>query len=466
MLFSSIPFLYYFLPVVLIAYYLVPKPVKNGVLLLASLVFYGWGEPSYVFLMMTSIGLGYVFGLLIEKFRGTKWSKICMIISVVISFGFLGYFKYANFFITNFNAATGLSLPLLNVVLPIGISFYTFQLVSYIIDVYWGTVAAQKNLVILATYITMFPQLIAGPIVRYSDVERQLIDRDITFKRIAYGIRRFCLGMGKKILIANILGEYCAAFKATDEKSVIFYWIYAIAVSLQIYFDFSGYSDMAIGLGSMLGFQFIENFNYPFISKSATEFWRRWHMSLGTWFRDYVYIPLGGSRCSSGRLMCNIFVVWMLTGFWHGAEWNFIVWGLYFGILLMIEKKFLLKWLEKYKVFGHTYIILLAIISFIIFDAVNLGAAVEHVGAMFGFAGVPVVTGITTYYLRSYAVIFIIAMIGATPVPKLLVEKIMKNKVGKSVVKTIEPVVMAILLLVVTAYLVDGSFNPFLYFRF
>ena len=466
MLFSSIPFLYYFLPVVLIAYYLVPKPAKNMVLLLASLVFYGWGEPSYVFLMMASIGLGYVFGLLIEKFRGTRWSKICMIVSVVISFGFLGYFKYANFFITNFNAVTGISLPLLNVVLPIGISFYTFQLVSYIIDVYWGRVTAQKNLVILATYITMFPQLIAGPIVRYSDVERQLVDREITFKRIAYGIRRFCIGMGKKILIANILGEYCAAFKATDEKSVIFYWTYAIAVSLQIYFDFSGYSDMAIGLGSMLGFKFIENFNYPFISKSATEFWRRWHMSLGTWFRDYVYIPLGGSRCSAPRLMFNIFVVWMLTGFWHGAEWNFIVWGLYFGILLMIEKSFLLKWLEKYKVFGHAYILLLGIISFIIFDAVNLGAAVQHIGAMFGFAGVPVITGITSYYLRSYAIVFLLAIIGATPVPKIFVEKLMEHKAGKAVVRAVEPVVMAVLLLVVTAYLVDGSFNPFLYFRF
>lgn len=466
MLFSSIPFLYYFLPVVLIAYYLVPKPAKNMVLLLASLVFYGWGEPSYVFLMMASIGLGYVFGLLIEKFRGTIWSKVCMIVSVVISFGFLGYFKYSNFFIANFNAATGLSIPLLNVVLPIGISFYTFQLVSYIIDVYWGKVVAQKSLLILATYITMFPQLIAGPIVRYSDVERQLIERSITFEKVAYGIRRFCLGLGKKILIANILGEYCAAFKATDEKSVIFYWTYAIAVSLQIYFDFSGYSDMAIGLGSMLGFHFIENFNYPFISKSATEFWRRWHMSLGTWFRDYVYIPLGGSRCSAARLMFNIFVVWMLTGFWHGAEWNFIVWGLYFGILLMIEKSFLLKWLEKYKVFGHAYILFLAIISFIIFDAVNMGAAVEHIGAMFGFADVPVVTGITTYYLKSYVIVFILAMIGATPIPKLLVEKLMKNKAGKAIIKGVEPVAMAIMLLVVTAYLVDGSFNPFLYFRF
>ncbi|MBQ2901376.1 MAG: MBOAT family protein [Agathobacter sp.] len=466
MLFSSIPFLYYFLPVVLIAYYLVPKPAKNMVLLLASLVFYGWGEPSYVFLMMASIGLGYVFGILIEKFRGTNWSKVCMIISVVISFGFLGYFKYTNFFITNFNVATGLSLPLLNVVLPIGISFYTFQLVSYIIDVYWGKVVAQKNFVILATYITMFPQLIAGPIVRYSDVEHQLIGRSITFERIAYGIRRFCFGLGKKILIANILGEYCAAFKATDEKSVVFFWTYAIAVSLQIYFDFSGYSDMAIGLGSMLGFQFIENFNYPFISKSVTEFWRRWHMSLGTWFRDYVYIPLGGSRCSTSRLMFNIFVVWMLTGFWHGAEWNFIVWGLYFGILLMIEKSFLLKWLEKYKVFGHVYVLLLGIISFIIFDAANMSAASQHIGAMFGMTDIPFVTGITAYYLKSYAIVFVFAMIGATPLPKLLIEKIREHKVGNVIVRVVEPVVMGVLLLVVTAYLVDGSFNPFLYFRF
>ncbi len=466
MIFSSIPFLYYFLPVVLIAYYLVQKPAKNMVLLLASLVFYAWGEPSYVFLMMLSIGLGYVFGILIEKFRATKWSKVYLILALLVSFGFLAYFKYANFFIVNFNAVTGISLPLLNVVLPIGISFYTFQLASYIMDVYWGRVSAQKNLIVLATYITMFPQLIAGPIVRYSDVEHQLEERSITFRRIAYGVRRFCIGLGKKILIANVLGEYCAVFKATDEKSVIFYWTYAIAVSLQIYFDFSGYSDMAIGLGSMLGFQFVENFNYPFISKSATEFWRRWHMSLGTWFRDYVYIPLGGSRCSAVRHFFNIFVVWMLTGFWHGAEWNFVVWGLYFGILLMLEKGFLLKWLEKYKFIGHLYIILLGLISFVIFDAVNLKDAVSHIGAMFGFEGLPIVTNATQYYFRSYLVVFLLAIIGATPLPKKLIEKIMENKMGKVAIGAIEPIAMLILLVVVTAYLVDGSFNPFLYFRF
>lgn len=466
MLFSSIPFLYYFLPVVLIAYYLVPKQLKNTVLLMASLVFYGWGEPAYVFLMMGSIAMGYVFGILIGKFRNTPWAKVCLVISVAVSLGLLGYFKYVNFFITNFSAVTGIALPLLKVALPIGISFYTFQLVSYIIDVYWGTVAPQRNLISLATYITMFPQLIAGPIVRYADVEKQLDKRSITFDKIAYGIRRFALGLGKKILIANVLGEFCAAFKGTDEKSVVFYWTYAIAVSLQIYFDFSGYSDMAIGLGSMLGFRFVENFNYPFISKSATEFWRRWHMSLGTWFRDYVYIPLGGSRCSLPRNLLNIFIVWMLTGFWHGAEWTFVVWGLYFGILLILEKTVLLKWLEKHSVFGHAYILILGIISFVIFDAVSLSEVVTHIGAMFCVGGVPFMTEVTSYYWNSYLIVFLIALVGATPVPKLLVDKIAENKVVKTIIDVLEPVVMIGILLVATGYLVDGSFNPFLYFRF
>ena len=471
MLFSSIPFLYYFLPVVLIAYYLAPKSVKNGVLLLASLVFYAWGEPSFAILMLATICIGFASGIIIEKLKqekyiGKPWAKIALIVSLGICLGFLAYFKYANFFITNISAATGISLPLLKVALPIGISFYTFQLVSYIIDVYWGKVAAQRNFIILATYITMFPQLIAGPIVRYSDVEKQLKDRSITFDKIAYGIRRFSLGLGKKILIANVLGEFCAAFKATDEKSILFFWAYAVAVTMQIYFDFSGYSDMAIGLGSMLGFHFIENFNYPFISKSATEFWRRWHMSLGTWFRDYVYIPLGGSRCSRPRNLFNIFVVWMLTGFWHGAEWTFVVWGLYFGILLMLEKTFLLKWLEKIPVLGHVYILILVIISFVIFDAVNIGEGVAHVVAMFGGAGLPVMSGATAYYLSSYFVIFAIGAIGSTPLPKKLFEKVFETKVGNSVITILEPVAMILILIVSTGYLVDGSFNPFLYFRF
>ena len=466
MLFSSIPFLYYFLPCVLIAYYIVPKLMKNMVLLLASLVFYGWGEPSYVFLMAGSILLGYIFGLLIEKFQNTSLSKLFLVCSVTISLGLLGYFKYANFFIENINIATGIGLPLLKVVLPIGISFYTFQIVSYIIDVYWGKVKAQRNFISLATYITMFPQLIAGPIVRYSDVEHQLTERSITFEKISYGIRRFSFGLGKKILIANVLGEFCSIFHASDEKSILFYWAYAIAISLQIYFDFSGYSDMAIGLGSMLGFHFVENFNYPFISKSITEFWRRWHMSLGTWFRDYVYIPLGGSRCSKIKNIRNIFVVWLLTGFWHGAEWTFIAWGVYFGILLMIEKTFLLEKLNRHKFMGHIYVFFLIVFSFIIFDATTIIDGFSNIGGLFGMGGVPLISEPTLYYLKSYAIMLLIAMIGATPLPKMIVQKLLQNVMVQKVINIIEPIVMVVILIVATGYLVDGSFNPFLYFRF
>ena len=466
MLFSSIPFLYYFLPITLILYFAVPKSAKNVVLLFASLVFYGWGEPSYVFLMAGSIVMGYVAGILIEKVEHIMLRRLILITSLVISLGLLGYFKYANFFIHNFNEATGMGVPLLKVVLPIGISFYTFQLISYVIDVYWGTVKAQKNLISLATYITMFPQLIAGPIVRYSDVAEQLTDRTHDFSKISYGIRRFIIGVSKKILIANVLGEFCSIFKASDEKSIAFYWAYAIAVSLHIYFDFSGYSDMAIGLGSILGFHFPENFNYPFISRSATEFWRRWHMSLGTWFRDYVYIPLGGSHLGKYRNLFNILVVWLLTGFWHGAEWTFVIWGLYFAVLLMIEKTFLLKKLEKYKVLGHVYILILVVFSFVIFDAATIGDGLKYIGSMFGFGGVGLVSAPTVYYLKSFGVVFILAIIGATPLPKKLVERIGYKHWGRRILNVIEPIVMIFLLLLCTGYLVDGSFNPFLYFRF
>ncbi len=462
MLFSSIPFMYYFLPIVLLLYFLAPKIAKNSVLLIASLVFYAWGEPAYVFLMAGSILMGYVFGLLIEKYN----SKLCMIISVAISLGLLGYFKYANFFIENFNVATGLSISLLNIALPIGISFYTFQLVSYLIDVYRKDVPAQKNPITLATYITMFPQLIAGPIVRYSDVEKQLVSRTITAEKIAYGIQRFTIGAGKKILIANVLGEFCSSFRAVDDKSLVFYWAFAIAASLQIYFDFSGYSDMAIGLGSILGFKFIENFNYPFISKSITEFWRRWHMSLGTWFRDYVYFPMGGSRCSKGRHIFNLFVVWCLTGFWHGAEWTFVAWGLYFGILIIVEKLFLYKKLNSSRVIGHVYCTIITIFSFIIFDASTIGDAFKTMGSMIGLGNVPLISEPTLYYLGSYAVMFVIAIIGCTPIPKYLVGKVKENAVCGKIIDWAEPVIMIVLLMVITGYLVDGSFNPFLYFRF
>ncbi len=465
MLFSSIPFLYYFLPVVLILYFIVPKKLKNSVLLITSLVFYGWGEPKYIILMIASILIGYISGLLIEAFS-QKTAKIILGLSVAINLGFLGYFKYADFFIDNFNSVTGLSVPLLKIALPIGISFYTFQILSYTVDVYRKDVPAQKNLINLAAYITMFPQLIAGPIVRYSHIAKELENRNINVENFAKGIRRFILGLGKKILIANTLGELCDIFKQSDDKSVLFYWLYAVAFMLHVYFDFSGYSDMAIGLGRIFGFNFWENFNYPFISKSATEFWRRWHMSLGTWFRDYVYIPMGGNRVSKPKWFFNIFVVWFLTGFWHGAAWTFIVWGIYFAIFLILEKLIYLKYLEKTKILSRIYMVVVIGISFVIFNATNMKEAISYIGGMFGAGEVPFVSNEFFYYLKSFGVTLVIGLVGCTPIVKKTVEAIKKNSVGSKVVAVLEPVTLVALLVVMTAYLVDGSFNPFLYFRF
>ena len=466
MLFSSIPFLYYFLPVVLILYFIAPKKLKNSVLLLTSLVFYGWGEPKYVVLMIASILIGYVSGLLIEAFSQKKISKLFLWLSVGINIGFLAYFKYADFFIENFNAATGLSIPLLRIALPIGISFYTFQILSYTVDVYRKDVPAQKNLINLAAYVTMFPQLIAGPIVRYSHIAKELENRNINVENFAKGMRRFILGLGKKILIANTLGELCDIFKQSDDKSVLFYWLYAVAFMLHVYFDFSSYSDMAIGLGRIFGFNFWENFNYPFISKSATEFWRRWHMSLGTWFRDYVYIPMGGNRVSKPKWFFNIFVVWFLTGFWHGADWTFIVWGLYFAIFLILEKLLYLKYLEKSKILSRVYLLVVVGISFVIFNATDIKEAISYIGGMFGAGGVPLVSTEFFYYLKSFGITLGIGLIGCTPIVKKTVEKIKENAIGGKIIAVIEPISLIALLIVMTAYLVDGSFNPFLYFRF
>ncbi len=466
MLFSSIPFLYYFLPSVLILYFIVPKKFKNTVLLISSLVFYGWGEPEYVVLMIASIIIGYLSGLLIEAFAKRKTAKLILVLSVIINLGFLAFFKYSDFFIENFNAVTGMSVPLLRVALPIGISFYTFQILSYTIDVYRGSVSAQKNIINLASYIAMFPQLIAGPIVRYSDISKQLEKRTHSFENFSIGIRRFVLGLGKKILIANTLGELCADFKLSDDKSVLFYWLYAVAFALHVYFDFSGYSDMAIDLGRIMGFNFIENFNYPFVSKSATEFWRRWHMSLGTWFRDYVYIPLGGNRVSKPRQFFNIFVVWMLTGFWHGAAWNFIIWGLFFAVLLIIEKTLILKHLEKRKILSRIYMILVISVSFVIFNATDMKEAISYIGGMFGAGDIPLVSNEYLYYLKSFAVVLILGIIGSTPVVKNTVEKLMQNNKVSKILVVLEPTILVVLMIVMTAFLVDGSFNPFLYFRF
>ena len=448
MLFSSIPFLYYFLPIVLIGYFLVPKSWRNGLLLLSSLVFYGWGEPKYLILMVASILAFYGFGLAIGY---GKRKKLWLTLSVATGVVLLGIFKYAGFF-------TG---GLISLALPIGISFYLFQCMSYGVDVYRGAVPPQRDLISFGAYVSMFPQLIAGPIVRYADIAPQLDDRTTTWEDGAYGIRRFLLGLGKKVLLANQLGLLTEIYRNSGEKSVIFAWMYAIAFSLQIYFDFSGYSDMAIGLGRVLGFRFLENFNYPYLSASITEFWRRWHMSLGSWFRDYVYIPMGGNRVKKSRWVLNILTVWLLTGLWHGAAWNFVLWGLMFAVLLLAEKW--IPFLQKLPAFfKHFYVLLLICISFVLFNAESLSQAGSDLKGMFGFGGVPVVTGQTLYYLRSFGLLFVFGILGATPLVKTIAERIADTKAGK----ILEPMVLLALLLLCTAYLVDGSFSPFLYFRF
>ena len=461
MLFSSVTFLYYFLPAVLLTYFAVPRCLKNAVLLIFSLVFYGWGEPKLLFLMIFTILMFYVCGLLIGRSETQKAKKLWLTVSIVISIGLLGLFKYADFCVDSFNAVTGLSVPLLRLSLPVGISFYTFQSLSYTIDVYRGNVPAQKNPISFGAYVALFPQLIAGPIVRYVDVARELNERKHSWEDFCLGLRRFLVGLGKKILIADNFALLMKLFRESEGKSVLFYWLYAVAFMLNIYFDFSGYSDMAIGLGRIFGFRFIENFNYPYLSKSVSEFWRRWHMSLGSWFRDYVYIPMGGNRVSKGRWVFNTFTVWMLTGLWHGAAWNFVLWGVLFGVLLMIEKwvpaiQKLPNWLR------HGYVLLIVCLSFVLFNADSLSQAISDMGGMFGFAGVPLVNAESLYYLRSYGLLFVMGIVGATPIVRDTARKIGEKPWGA----VLEVLLMALLLIVCSAYLVDGSFSPFLYFRF
>ena len=461
MLFSSIPFLFYFLPAVLIAYFLVPRQLKNAVLLLFSLVFYGWGEPKLVFLMIFTIALFYLCGLAIGRAGEQRWKKFWLTVSVAVSLGLLGIFKYADFFIGSFNTVTGLSLPLLKLALPVGISFYTFQCLSYTIDVYRGNAEAQKDPIAFGAYVTLFPQLIAGPIVRYVDVARELKHRTHSWENISYGLRRFLVGLAKKVILADNFALLVKLFRESGEPSVLFYWMYAIAFMLNIYFDFSGYSDMAIGLGRLFGFHFLENFNYPYLSKSITEFWRRWHMSLGSWFRDYVYIPLGGNRVSRGRWIFNILTVWMLTGAWHGAAWNFVLWGLLYAVFLLIE-----KWVPALQklpdILRHGYVLLTVMLGFVLFNAESISQAGSDIAALFGFGGLPAVTPETLYYLRSYGLLFALGFVGATPMAKQLAGKVSETKAGP----VLEMLLLAGLLLVCTGYLVDGSFSPFLYFRF
>ena len=462
MVFTSINFLYYFLPTVLILYFIVPKKYKNLLLLISSLLFYFYGEPKYIILMIIEIVLAYFEARLIEKYK----SKEIFIFSIFIHVLLLCIFKYTNFLITNINGIFNTNISLLNIVLPIGISFYTFQIISYLVDVYKGKLKAQKNFISLATYVSLFPQLIAGPIVRYETINKELDNRKQTFNDFSSGISRFIIGLSKKVLIANILGELCNIFILSSEKTILFYWIYGISYSLQIYFDFSAYSDMAIGLGRMFGFHFMENFDYPYISKSITEFWRRWHISLSSWFKDYVYIPLGGSREGTFKLIRNILIVWLLTGLWHGSEWTFVIRGTFIGILLVIEKLLLNKYIEKLpSILRRIYTLFIIMISFIIFSGSNINESFSNIIGLFNFSN-PFINNFTIHYLKDYGLVLIIAIFLSTPILKNTIIKLKENKKINNIINILEIIVLLILLVIVTSYLIDSSYNPFLYFRF
>jgi len=464
MLFSSLEFLLRFLPLALLLYFAVPRRFQNLLLLIASLFFYAWGEPIYIVLMMASSIINFALGLAIDRTRGTNAGKAVFIASIVSNLALLGFFKYADFLIQNVNSLFGSNIGILDLPLPIGISFYTFQALSYTIDVYRNNTQVQKDPIALAMYITLFPQLIAGPIVRYPTIESQLVRRSVSLDLFAEGIHRFVIGLGKKVLIANNVGLIWKAATATANPSVLLSWLGIIGFALQIYFDFSGYSDMAIGLGRMFGFHFPENFNFPYISQSITEFWRRWHMSLGQWFRDYLYIPLGGNRVSRIKWLRNILIVWFLTGFWHGASWNFAFWGLYFGLLLMAEKLFLQKILLRLpRILRHVYALGIVLVSWVIFEVDSVSGILKYLGDMVGLNGIGIVNQESIYILRTNLVLLLIAVIGCVPLFRNIYnrysEKILVNSL-------LMPLFYAIVLIASIAYVVDSSFNPFLYFRF
>lgn len=466
MVFSSTIFLCVYLPLVLLGYYICPKKGRNLFLLIVSLVFYAWGEPKYVFLMIFSILVNYIFGRLMDKHRENKKRlKLMLVLSVVIDIGLLSVFKYTDFIITNVNAIFGANFDLLNIALPIGISFYTFQAMSYTIDVYRDDVRVQKNLIDFGMYITMFPQLIAGPIVRYADVQDQLADRSVTTADFSEGVMRFVVGLGKKVLLANQMGAVWSDIYALGgDVSALMAWTGAIAYTFQIYFDFSGYSDMAIGLGRMFGFKFPENFRYPYQSVSITDFWRRWHITLSTWFKEYLYIPLGGNRRGLARQALNLLIVWSLTGFWHGAGWNFVMWGLYYFVILFIEKLFLLKALDKLpKFFRHVYALLLIIIGWVIFASDDVSVLLPYLGSMFGANGA--IGGMDVYTLLTKAVLLIICCIASTELPKKLFLSA-AGAMNEKAAFTIKSVMTIALLALSMILLIGDSYNPFLYFRF
>lgn len=457
MVFSSLLFLFYFLPITLLLYFISPKQWKNTVLLLLSLIFYAWGEPIYIVLILFTSIADYVIGRLIGKYHGTKKAKVLLLFSLILSIGLLFFFKYANFLIANINGIFSLQFPELQLTLPLGISFYTFQTMSYIIDVYRGKVRAQKSFITFAMYVTLFPQLIAGPIVRYDDIQKQLHKREITLEDFSTGIRIFIIGLAKKVLIANQIGLLWEDIQSQPqtELTIVAAWLGIIAFSFQIYFDFSGYSDMAIGLGRIFGFRFPQNFNYPYTSRSIAEFWRRWHMTLGTWFREYIYIPLGGNRKGKSRTYINLLIVWMLTGFWHGANWNFLLWGLYFGVLISLERAFLQKRLDQLpRVVQHGYFLFFIAIGWVFFVFEDIGQGWIYLQTMFGFAGGGWIHTDVVYLLMNYLILLLIALIASIPRGRLKMPK------------GLEPVIMIGLLVLSVAYLVGATYNPFLYFRF
>ncbi len=461
MVFSSLLFLFIFLPVFLAIYFILPKKLRNFILFISSLMFYAWGEPIYVSIMIFSTVLDYTCGYIIDRFREHKLiPKLGLALSIFGNLGMLGFFKYADFFISNTNKLLGTHWDLLRIALPIGISFYTFQTMSYTIDLYRGKIQVQKNIITFGAYVAMFPQLIAGPIVTYSTVEKELNHRNVTFEDFGVGVMRFIEGLGKKVLIANNIGLLWDQMltTSTNELSIIGAWLGAIAFGLQLYFDFSGYSDMAIGLGRMLGFRFPENFNYPYIAKSVSDFWRRWHMTLTGWFRDYVYIPLGGNRVSKPRFYLNIFIVWFLTGFWHGAGWNFILWGVLFAVLMIIERSFLLNYLEKLPSFiSRFYLLFVITISWVLFAHDSLGQAISYLKVMFGIGNNSIINTSTLYAITNFYVLLILGILFATP---------LMNKLKARLNEWALFLFYIGILFLSTAYLVDATFNPFLYFRF
>lgn len=467
MVFSSMIFLCGFLPVLLLLYYACPSKLKNGLLLIGSLFFYSWGEPVYVVIMILSTIFDYCNGRLIEYFRTNGNRKIAMrvvlIVSLVGNLGILSFFKYTDFLIQSINSITGYNIELLHLALPIGISFYTFQTLSYTIDVYRGLIPAQKNIVSFGMYVALFPQLIAGPIVRYSDVQQQMENRIISYDCCQMGMQRFLIGLGKKVILANQIGALWSQIQELEggDMSMAIAWLGAIAYTFQIYYDFSGYSDMAIGLGQMLGFNFPENFKYPYESKSITEFWRRWHITLGSWFREYVYIPLGGNQKGLPRQIFNLLIVWFLTGLWHGAGWNFIGWGMYYFVFLLLEKTILLKCLKKIpSILQNLYSMLVVILGWVIFSNEDIKSIGKWIKAMFG-VGVPLVNELAIYEWSSYAILLGILAIGATSVPKKFARKVLKGT-GEWLLA----LYTFVLLLVSIAFLISGTYNPFLYFRF